>query len=68
MLGKVKRMKCPVCGSTRISSNPSYGFKCRKCGYEHRKKISMIDMAFKRYAFDKDDNLVEIDEADKKTL
>jgi len=28
--------KCPSCGSTRLSVNPSYGMKCRKCGYENR--------------------------------
>ena len=32
-------MKCPVCGSTRISKDKTK-FRCKKCGYTHKNEIN----------------------------
>jgi len=39
MIKKLKR--CPVCGSKRIVVNENGDFRCKKCGYIHKKDIRL---------------------------
>lgn len=38
--------RCPVCKSTRITHNEKGEFKCKKCGYAHKKSE---ELSYKTY-------------------